>query len=251
MIRRVERVGSISRDALYVDERYEPEEFRCTRWRSDQTSEETCCKHCLRPLTAYREIPDGVHPECKYAADVLANPPKDILRVRDCGQPKLYRFRWPGLARSEPKAAAGRAGPIDHICVCSAGHTATCRQRKRRKRIADERKVVGIPIRPRGRPCKPDGPRRTWGSAWLEPWQVDWMRGHGLSISDYFLIVNDCSMYSDPVDRVRCFANLVERDASKGNENAARLVAALKALLTIASVSGILNASTLTANAAT
>jgi hypothetical protein len=236
MTRRVERVAGISRDALYVDERYEPEEFRCTRWRSDQTSEKTCCKHCYRPLTAYGEIRDGVHPECEYAAEVIANTPKATLawgsavarlRVSDCEMLKLYRFRWP--SSSESKVPDVERAP-SRRCACSEGHTGACRQRKHRERLAKERQASGEPVRARGRPCKPGGPRRAWASAWLAPRQVDWMRRHGLGIADYLMIRMASESLDAPLDQIACFARLLERDAAKGNENARRLVAWLRSV---------------------
>jgi hypothetical protein len=51
--------------------------------------------------------------------------------------------------------------------------------------------------------------------------------------------------------QVVCFASLVERNARRGNENATRLVASLKALLTFTSKLCHTEAPTLTANAAT
>jgi hypothetical protein len=233
----VKRVGGISYRAPEPDELDKLDDGRFGRRPWLDVSDGPPCPYCRGPLTGYTEKRDGTHDECQYAAAVIANPPRDVLRweravsrlrISDCEKPKLYRFRWPSFEESKLAASTKKDDVISDRCSCSGGHTPTCRKRKSRRRIAEERCAAGMTAAPRGRPCKPGGPRRGWASAWLAPWQVVWIRNHGLSIADYMLIVEICAMWDDPLERVARFAGLLARYAQRGNTNAAQLVTWLR-----------------------
>ena len=161
------------------------------------------CNLCGQPLSALEHRRgQKAHGACTYAEKVLANPLADFwVRFRLehpelGGDSKLCRFRREVDAPAEPQAdpdhnseAKGNVCPSCDAPLgsqrgfCADLHGAACRQRKSRKRIAEQREP-GNPIR-QGRPLKGKAPRTAYGSIRLGRRTAALLQEKGISVGDF------------------------------------------------------------------
>ena len=160
------------------------------------------CELCGQPLTAEAELRRKAHYACRSTEKLLANPGWRFRLWLRCLRTvnldelarlerKLYRYR---CEVDEPEAVPSEKPSLDRreaqgACKCSGPHTNACRKRTQRRRIAEEQRAAGIPVRRRGRPLKGKSPRKGWGSEWLEPQVREYLRAEGISIADFVVIL--------------------------------------------------------------